>query len=350
MCCSVTQLGLLEDSVDQLVMHDLAPSTLSGARTMWRSWLEFCTTFSLPHLFNIERQRALAEQVMCCYAVFLTQSSLTFNTVRTYCVTGVTRWHSRNFLPFSIDGMIKLRRLLQALKRLIPPKLNPRLPITVELLLSFSSRANPNKAVDCCFMAMCTLMIYACRRLGELAYPSIASFKPEKHLTRACVSFPASLPNIMLVVFPTLKNRPHGPPLVCPVPRMAPRTVFCAYTWMQNWLSASNITDPLAPLFQRVDSQSGLPTGQPLLKPMFIKHLQQQVRISDPSSPAHCFTGHSFRIAAATILGLMCGGLPSEIMTFGDWSSECYAGYVQAAEKDRISASAKVGNVFVRGG
>jgi hypothetical protein len=238
--------------------------------------------------------------------------------------------------------MIKFSRLLQALKRTIPPKINLRLPITMDLLHAFSLRADPSCAIDCCFMAVCTLLIYACRRLGELCFETISQFNPAKHLTLSCISFTG---DTMLVVFPTLKNRPFGPPLVCPVPRVH-GTSFCAVTWMQHWLSISGLSDPLAPVFQRVSSRSGQPTGQPLLKAMFIKTLQNWVRQADPDAPAEAFTGHSFRIAAATILAMLAGGSIFEIKDIGDWKSDCFFTYIRSTISDKRAAAAKLGNLF----
>ena len=332
----------LEDWADILVQRDLAPSTQAGSRTMFNSWLTFCVFHGRPHLYNIDQDHAVLEQTLCVYAVYLAQGSLQYETVRTYTVVGVGRWHRQVYLPFSTERMIKLGRLLSALRREIPVKLNPRLPITVPLLLGMAELAEGQQgAVPCSFMAMCTLLIFGCRRLGEVASRSVGAYDPVRHLSRSCVHFDG---DTMLVVFPTLKNRPHGPPLVCPIPRVG--GAFCAYTWMVRWLAVSRITDPIAPLFQRVDSRSGLPTGQPLLKAMFIKHLQAQVRLVDPDAPAQRFTGHSFRIAAASILALVCKASAHVIKEVGDWSSDCFMRYIQMQSQDKVSAVQQLGSVF----
>ena len=222
-------LAYLEDWTDILVQRDLAPSTRKGSKTMTNSWLTFCVFHGRPHLYDIDRDHAVLEQTLCVYAVYLTQGSLAFDTVRTYTVVGVGRWHKAVYLPFSTVRMIKLGRLLHALRREIPTKPNPRLPMTVPLLVGLADMADPAKPVDCCFMAMVTLLIFGCRRLGEVAATTVGSFDPIKHLTRSCIFFQEQT---MLVVFPTLKNRPHGPPLVCPIPLVGGK--FCAVTWMRR--------------------------------------------------------------------------------------------------------------------
>ena len=334
-------LAHMEDWVDILVQRDLAPGTRRGTKTMTNSWLTFCVFFDRPHLYALDRDHAVLEQALCTYAVYLTQGSLQYQTVRTCTVVGVGRWHAAVYLPFSTERMIKLGRLLHALKREIPPKLNPRLPMTVPLLVGLAERADPLSAVDCCFMSMCTLLIFGCRRLGEVASATVGSFNPTKHLSRSCIFFEG---DVMLAVFPTLKNRPNGPPLVCPIPLVG--GAFCAYTWMQRWLSISGIADPLAPVFQRIDRRSGSPTGQPLLKSMFIKHLQAQVKIVDPGAPSECFTGHSFRIAAASILAIFCKAMPHIIKEIGDWSFDCFMKYIQMQAQDKVNTVRELSLVF----
>ena len=102
----------------------------------------------------------------------------------------------------------------------------------------------------------------------------------------------------------------------------------------------------MGPVFQRIDRRSGLATGQPLLKSMFIKHLQAQIRIVDPEAPSERFTGHSFRIGAASILAIYCKAMPHIIKEVGDWSSDCFMRYIQMQAQDKVNAVHELSHVF----
>jgi hypothetical protein len=288
------------------------------------------------------------QQQLCSYAVFLASGSLSFPVIQTYCTTAVVKWHQYNGIVISTakPSMLRLHTVLAALKRQIPAKINHRLPLTPDLLVKMSLQADNNlNLTNICHLAMQSLLIYACRRLGEVCRTTIAEFDPSKHVTLQCVALDESS-GTMVVIFPTTKTRQNGPPLICAIKRQSHHTSFCAFKWMRLWLTHSGITDPNAPLFQRITQSTQVCTGQPLLKQSFIKTLQQKIRLVDPEAPFKCFTGHSFRIAAATILALLCGMPDSTVMEVGDWSSECFRKYITMSHHQKLLSSSSLGGVF----
>jgi hypothetical protein len=79
---------------------------------------------------------------------------------------------------------------------------------------------------------------------------------------------------------------------------------------------------------------------------MFIKVLRSKVSKYFPYLNPMEYSGHSFRIASATILALHCGAPMEFVKGLGDWKSGCYMKYICLAFKDKLGAGYALGDQF----
>ena len=82
---------------------------------------------------------------------------------------------------------------------------------------------------------------------------------------------------------------------------------------------------------------------------MFITALRKNILLADPSLKdiILCFSGHSFRIAAATLFNAMTrGGKVAELKLLGDWNSDVYEEYIRESLQGRLDISLIMGKAF----
>ena len=339
-------VGLDLNELDRMVQHLLlnkhASNTLRSSMTMFRSWITFCLAFGLPLTF--QQANSTLERQLCWYTVFLATGSLQFSTVRDYVVIGVQRWHRQQLVYLELSKLPVLSDVLFSVSKCIPKSLKTRLPISADMCLQWFDLCDDSSLVDLSFFCMCAIMMYGCRRLGELAYKRIADFDYRKHLTVDCVRFSADK-QTLFICWPVTKTRQQGPPLVIPFQRSS-GTGFCVVSLMTKYLTMASFSSPLEPLFQRVSK--GVLTGQPLIKDMFIRKMRCYIKATDPTLNVSLFSGHSFRIGAATALSMQCGLQDNFIKGIGDWLSNCYLRYIRLSLADKVHAGRSMGQLFCK--
>ena len=160
------------------------------------------------------------------------------------------------------------------------------------------------------------LRVYAFLRSCANAYTSSTqTFSPTRGLAFADVTFSARHFSIFLK---RSKSDSLGAGVTIIISRI--NNSLCPYASMLLYLKLRQRTPPESPLFI-------LPNGRPMTKEWFRVHLAKVVEGCGLPSPL--YTGHSFRIGAATTAAEQ--GLPdASIKRLGRWSSTAYESYIRS--------------------
>ena len=152
-------------------------------------------------------------------------------------------------------------------------------------------------------------------RAGEFTIPSDSVYDPCVHLSTADITFDhATSPSLMMV---TLKQGKTGPVRQGVTLTLgATRTTLCPVAAMASYLVQRR--NRKGPLFMYHDGR--FPTRQRL-----VNSLQDPLKRAGVDS-TH-YTGHSFRISAATTAAAR-GFEDSLIRTLGRWESSAYQSYI----------------------
>ena len=110
---------------------------------------------------------------------------------------------------------------------------------------------------------------------------------------------------------------------------------LCPYASMLHYLKLRQCTSPVSPLFI-------LPNGLPMTKEWFRIHLAKVVEGCGLPSPL--YTGHSFRIGAATTAAER-GLSDASIKQLGRWSSTAYQSYIRSDSRFFLQAQTMLSNV-----
>ena len=223
--------------------------------------------------------------------------------------------------PDPLSNWLQLQRLLRGIKRHQGSNPPQRQPVTADLmgvLHQLLDLSNPDNVMP---WAACCLGFFGFLRAGE--FTTNSSFDPLVDLTPADLQVDSSTnPQSFRVFINCAKTDPfrhgcfiflgHGSAPLCPV------------LVLTNYL---HLRGPCAgPLFI---FQDGCPLSRALLSSLL------QATLQAAGVPGK-FSGHSFRIGAATTASQR--GIPDHpIRTMGRWSSDAYLLYVRTLVAGRIS-------------
>ena len=339
---SIPSGQLLQQWAEGLLLLDVTPGTRANHCYQSKTYLVACYAYSWDPLETNWMQ--LQSQLMQ-YAVYLALGGLQYSIVAAY-VAVVKKIYATAGIKLDFEYLLQLQQLLRALKLQIPKIVKCKYPILPHLLQGFAEWADPNSLQDCTFMAVTCLAVYGVRRLGELLVKVISDFDPIKKCTRGCVWVNQDKSQLTLVV-KTTKTRPNGPPLVIPI-AAAPQSAFCAVKWVSRLLTLGDREglwlSPWAPLFQRTGKQV---TGrhQPMLKQYYVDQMRRLIGMLDSSVNPMDFTGHSLRIAGATLLAMQHENLDN-IKLLGDWTSDAVYTYLHLPNHRKLSATQHMATCF----
>ena len=304
----------------------LAPSTHKSYNSAKRRFLCFCNQAQLNPL-------PISETLLCRYVAHLAEEGLTPRTIKAYLSAIRHLQVSMNLSDPKIGEMPRLEQVLKGAKREFAKK-NPdkreRLPITPELLLRLKQvwAKDPKKFENVMLWAACCVCYFGFLRSGEVTVPSEASYDSSAHLNMADIAIDnAESPSTVKIRIKASKTdqfrkgvdiylgRTHNP--LCPVEALL---AYIAKRGKEQGM-----------LFRFED-------GQLLTKERFVVRVREA--LSQAGVNAKLYSGHSFRIGAATMAGRK--GLSSEmIQTLGRWESSAYLLYVRLP-REELSTVCKV--------
>ena len=305
----------------------LAPSTHKSYDSAKRRFLCFCTQAGLDPL-------PVSENLLCRYVAYLAEQGLAPKTIKLY-LSAIRHLQVSMSLPDPrIGDMPRLEQVIKGAKREYAKK-NPdkreRLPITPELMMQMKlvwSRGDPKNFDNTMLWAACCTCYFGFLRSGEVTVPSEAAYDSSVHLNISDIAVDSiDAPSTIKLRIKASKTdqfrkgvdiflgRTHNH--LCPVEALL---AYIAKRGKEQGL-----------LFRFEDKRL-------LTKDRFVSRVREA--LSQAGVNEKLYSGHSFRIGAATTAGRK--GLSSEkIQTLGRWESSAYLLYVRLP-RDELSAVSKI--------
>ena len=268
-----------------------------------------------------------SEETLMKFSAYLAKS-IKHSSIKNY-LAAVRHFHLRNGFSLDCKKMLRLQMVLRGIKRSQGDNIRMRLPITIHhlklfrMMLALPATTNYDTIM---FWAAITLAFFGFLRLGELTCNS--NFNTDSHLMPADVTFSNEIQPTpaMFVKIKESKTDPFrvGHTIIVG----GTNTPLCPVAAMKQYLA---IRPPQAgPLF--VNS-----VGKPLTKQALT--LETRKLLAQAGFNASSYTGHSYRIGAATTAA--AAKLPSWLIkTLGRWSSDCYERYIQIPSSTLLNVAA----------
>ena len=302
----------------------LAPSTHKSYDSAKRRFLCFCVQAHLNPL-------PVSESLLCRYVAYLAEEGLAPKTIKLYLSAIRHLQVSMNLSDPKIGEMARLEQVVKGAKREYAKK-NPdkreRLPITPELLMQMKQvwSREPKKFDNIMLWAACCVCYFGFLRSGEVTVPSEAAYDSSVHLNMSDIAVDSIYsPSTIKIKIKASKTdqfrkgvdiylgRTHNQ--LCPVEALL---AYIAIRGKEQGM-----------LFRFEDKRL-------LTKDRFVSRVRET--LSQTGVNEKLYSGHSFRIGAATTAGRK--GLSSEkIQTLGRWESSAYLLYIRLPREELSSVS-----------
>ena len=218
-----------------------------------------------------------------------------------------------------MPDMPQLEYVIKGLqKKAVNGPTRPRLPITPTVLGAIKQvwLRDPDRFSTSMLWAACCLCFFGFLRSGEVVVPSDASFNAGVHLCFEDVAVDSHIePSTLRVTLKASKTDPFRKGVVIVIGRGTQE--ICPISAVLDYMSRRGPAP--GPLFVFGD-------GRCLTRPRFVAALR--LALGAAGIDARLYSGHSFRIGAATTAAIR--GIPdSLIKTMGRWQSSAYTLYVR---------------------
>lgn len=307
----------MDSVVQKYCSLGIAQSTHKVYTSAFRRFQSFCAEFKVCLPIPV------TESLLCYFAAFLAQSGLAPSSIKVY-LSAVR--HTQVLMgypePRSTSTLPRLRLVLNGIAKSRArngPAGKPRLPITIEILrrLFSSLRSQPPSFETVMLWAACSLCYFGFFREGEITVTSKASFDPRCHLAWGDISTDSvKQPTCIKVLLKVSKCDQLGKGVEVFVGRVerdevCPVVACCAYMALRG--------DRPGPFFCYKD-------GSPFTKASFVTQVREA--LTNAGLDASLYSGHSFRIGAATSAA-HAGMQDTTIKSLGRWSSGAFMTYIR---------------------
>ena len=311
----------MDSTVRSLIGQGIAKSTLRSYDTGKKRYLSFCTQFKCCPL-------PVTEATLLRFVAHLASSDLTHQTVRLY-LCAVRHLQIVNNLPdpalasYPLLGYA-LRGLRRGGHRHEP---RTRLPITPDILhkIYLLWSQTPQDFDHIMLWAAFCLGFFGFMRSGEFTCPSLPAFTADMLSSQDVAVDSHTSPSHLVVRLRRSKNDPFGAGTRLHLG--ATGHSLCPVSSMMGYL-AIRPSEP-GPLFLFRD-------GSTLSRTKLIQSLRQV--LSSVGVNCSGYSGHSFRIGAATMAARM-GVSDSLIKTLGRWRSSAFMAYIRTPWQQLASVS-----------
>lgn len=228
-----------------------------------------------------------------------------------------------------MTSLPRLNYALRGVHREAPPaQKRTRLPITPDILASIYRvwSQEPQHFDRVMLWAAFCLGFFAFMRSGEFTCPSLQAFTTDMLSPEDIAVDSHTAPSYITVLLRRSKNDPFG--VGTTIHLGATGNPICPVASMLGYLAVRPTTP--GPLFIFED-------GSPLSRPKLIQYLRQALRMAGIDDSG--FSGHSFRIGAATTAA-KAGLSDSLIKMLGRWKSSAFTLYIRTPWQHLASASA----------
>ena len=305
----------MDRTVQGLLAQGLSPATLTSYRTGLRRYMSFCCRFCLCPF-------PLSEPILCRFVAYLYNSNLQPVTVRQYLSSVRFFQIARGGVDPAYSSLSQLHYVLRGMSRLRPISSRPRrLPITVEILrLLFRQWSSPPISdTQIMLWAACTLGFFGFMRSGEFT----TTGHTQCPLRASDIRVDSRTdPNLITVHLRQSKTDPFGAGVTIYLGKSGDR--ICPVTAMLAYLALRPRID--GPLFVHQD-------GSPLTRTFLVTSVREA--LAGFGLPSASFSGHSFRIGAATSAA-RAGLSDSLIQTLGRWRSSAFRTYCTSTHRSTL--------------
>ena len=304
----------LDQVVQQYYSAALTSSTHKTCKEAERKYLSFCNEFSITPI-------PTSENVLCYFTACMGQQNLSASTIRTYLL-GIRQLQIAGGFPDPlIDHMPRLRQVLKGIKVQAAKSgksIHPRLPITPSILRKLRATwLSGNLSYDNLmpWAASVTTFFTFCQS-GETTVENENQYDPKVHLSYSDIAVDNSAsPNVISLNIKQSKTDQLRKGVKVVLGRT--NDDLCPVTALLLYLShQGNSPGPLFCWHNKT----------PLSKAKFVKNVR--LALLRANLLADKYTGHSFRIGAATTAA-SAGIEDSTIQTLGRWQSSSYLLYVK---------------------
>ena len=287
-----------------------------------RQFIDFCTLDG--HVSSNGSLLPTSEQTLlrfCCQLA----DRLHHSSIKIY-LSAIRSLHIDQGFPDPLVNCLQLQRLLRGIKRHQGSSLPQRQPVTADLMRIIQRTLDAHSSEHIMLWGACCLGFFGFLRAGEFTVNCV--FDPSIHLTVQDLQVDAEVhPFSLRVRIKSYKTDPfrqgcfiflgRGQAPLCPI------SAILTYLHQRGPSSG--------PLF--IDTH-----GQPLTRSRLSSFIQSVLQ--GAGIPGH-FSGHSFRIGAATTAA-QCGIPDHLIKTMGRWSSDAYQLYVRTPVESILEVSGRL--------
>ena len=306
----------------------LAPSTHRAYNSAKKRYTNFCSQAELSPL-------PAGEDKLCLYVSHLARSGLRHQTIKCYlsAVRHLQIEHGRGD-PF-LASMPKLEQVVKGIKghqaKQGSQGSRTRLPVTPEVLKKIRSALSqqPSDFNNIMIWAACCLCYFVFLRSGEICVPLRNEYDAGAHLSHGDVAVDSqSKPTLLAVKIKASKTDPFRKGVRIFIGRtdcdLCPLAAVLAYLAVRG--------DAEGPLFRFANSN-------PLSRDAFVREVRRALSVAGVN--ADLYSGHSFRIGAATVAAA-AGIEDSTIMTLDRWNSSAYLRYIRTPRELLASLSKRL--------
>ena len=252
---------------------------------------------------------------------------LSYHTIKLY-FSGVRHHYIENGAPnplTTLNGqpLFSLELILRGIRKHNSPQASNRLPITFDVLVALGEILNGKTFGfygDTLLKTVCSVAFFGFLRCGEFTTNSM-HFDPEVNLCLNDITISRDLSNTEFVSLHLKQSKTDPFSKGYHVYLHQVTHSICPVSCVKQYLQVRTLktANPFSPLFM-------LDNGNALNRYTFL-HMLTTACTQAGINPSG-FTGHSFRIGAATTAA-KCNVADHMIQTLGRWTSDCYKTYIR---------------------
>ena len=311
----------LREGATGLMRQSIAPSTQAVYGSAINAYIKYCLLevpkYSTPKL----GLPPVSEEILITFATHcFTTLNVQHSTIKLY-KSGI-RFHylldGHSQLDFA--NMHRLQILLRGIKRNSTPVVRPRHPITGDILKALCKKLDAGlfgRFTDVMLKTVYITAFFGFLRCGE--FTCLEKFEPESNL---CVSDLELQENPVSLHLKQSKTDPFRKGMN--IQLFCNGSAICPQCQLKHYMEVRRVLVPISscrePLFV---TQQGSPLSRTIFLD-FLKHTFQATNI-----PHENFSGHSFRIGAATSASATSLIGDHMIKTLGRWNSDSYCRYIR---------------------
>ena len=304
-------IASLDATVSALINRGVARSTSASYDVGKRRYLSFCAHLKCNPL-------PVDETTVLCFVAYLSSSSLSYKTVRTYLSVARHMQIVSNLPDPALASFSRVNYALRGLRRETPGrKPHNQLAITPNLLLRIYTRwsQGPQGYYHIMLWAAFCLGFSGFTHSGEFTCPSWEAFTPDMLSPQDVAVDTYTSPSHLAILLKRSKNDPFAAGTTLHL--RATGQVLCPVFSMLGYLAIR--PHRRGPLFIFED-------GSTLSRPRLVESLRQV--LGSVGVDYSSYSGYSFRIGAATTAARM-GVSDSLIKTLGRWKPSAFMLYIR---------------------